>query len=366
MPLFDFFKKSNKKEPPKNTPVVPARAGEKQGSASEKSDKDSLLLSPEQQKKRYDAAMEFIKIFQERMPLVDGKPHAGTVISIAARLAGTSMFRSVNKKDVAPGVVVLSEEVNQAYPPLLNLFAFYCKQNGMDVMARPLVTQFPEQDKPRMELAQVQAEYQDQYNEIMKKHGLDYLEGARAGMIVCSIVFHYHCITNKDIDPYVATGIVAMGVVEGAKTSPVPLSPGGSSPRPNNNAKEIDAESLIKSIAGTSISGSGARLVLGEQDTAIREALDNGGKLVHPEVASQLQQAGLNPYIVYITALIIEMESKIPRIDFINADVERLVQEWSNKPKDQAPIYVKQMLWLKSNAEKFGYQQSGNSWKLKQ
>ncbi len=90
-------------------------------------------------------------------------------------------------------------------------------------MAKPVVTEFPEQDKPLMELAQVQAEYQDQYNEIMKKHGLDYLEGARAGMILCSIVFNYHCIANKDIDPYVATGIVAMGVVEGAKTSPVSL-----------------------------------------------------------------------------------------------------------------------------------------------
>jgi hypothetical protein len=198
MSAFDRFKKSPKKEPMKNDP----------------------LGSPEMQKKRYDAAMEFLKVFQERMPLVGGKPHPGTVLAVASRLAGTSLFRALNKKDVTPGMIVLSEEVNQAYPQLLNLFAFYCKKNGFDVMSRPLVTQFPKQDEPLMTVEQVQQEYQDQYNKIMQKHGLDYLEGARAGMIVCSVIFQYHCASIKDIDPYVATGIVAMGVVEGAKTAP--------------------------------------------------------------------------------------------------------------------------------------------------
>jgi hypothetical protein len=367
MSLFDLFKKPNKKEPSKNTPVAPAKAGEKQRNASEKSDKDHVL-SPEQQKKRYDAAMEFIKIFQEKTPLLSGKPHAGTVISVAARLAGTSLFRAINKKDVPPGVVVLSEEINQAYPQLLNLFAFYCKQNGIDVMAKPVVTEFPEQDKPLMELAQIQAEYQDQYNEIMKKHGLDYLEGARAGMIVCSIVFNYHCIPNKDIDPYVATGIVAMGIVEGAKTSPLPLKLGGPSATMDRNAKGDKVAELIRTISGTSISGSGTRLVLGETDVAIQEALDNGGKfiLVHPEVANKLGQANIDIFVVYVNALIIEMETKISQIDFVNVNADDVLQEWSGRPHEQAPIYVRLMLWLKENARGYGYEQSGNSWKLRQ
>jgi hypothetical protein len=105
----------------------------------------------------------------------------------------------------------------------MNLFAFYCKQNGIDVMAKPVVTQFPENDKPLMEFEQVLQEYQDQYHEIMKKHDLDYLNGARAGVVVSSIIFQYHYTTVKDIDPFVATGIVSMGVVEGAKTAPPPL-----------------------------------------------------------------------------------------------------------------------------------------------
>jgi hypothetical protein len=211
MPLSDLFKKS-----PKKGLVQTPQSGVAKPSS------DESFFTPEMQKKRYDAAMEFVKNFQERMPLVGGKPHAGTVLAVAARLAGTSLYRSLNyKKDVTPGVVVLSNEVNEAWPQLMNLFAFYCKQNGIDVMSKPMVTQFPEQNKPLMTVEQAQQEYQDQYDGVMQRHGLDYLDGARAGMVVCSMIFQYHCTVAKDIDPYVAAGIVAIGIVEGAKTAPL-------------------------------------------------------------------------------------------------------------------------------------------------
>jgi len=360
MPLSDLFKKSLKKEP--------TRVPQKQPLKSPTT--DDSFFSPEMQKKRYDAAMEFLKVFQGRLPLVGGKPHAGTVLSAAARLAGTSLYRSLNyRNDVAPGVVVLSNEVNEAWPQLMNLFAFYCKQNGIDVMAKPLVTKFPEQDKPRMEIAQVQQEYQDQYNEIMKKHGLDYLNGARAGMIVCSIVFQYHCTVTKDIDPYIATGIIAMGVIEGAKTTPPLLELGGSKPTPNsrNHAPNNQLADLLGSIAQSSTGGAGSRLVLGEGMTSMQEALSNGGKyiLVHPEVLNKLKEINIDPFLVYTAALRIEIESKIPQIDFVGADVNKLLQEWSGKPEDQAPIHVRQVLWLKNNASTYGYEQNGNSWILK-
>src|SRR5688572_27969867 len=115
MPIFDLFKKPQKKEPARENP----------------------LGSHEMQKKRHDAALEFLKFFQERIPLLHGKPHAGTVLSTPARLAGTSLYRSLNyKQEVAPGTVVISDAVNEAYPQLLNLFAFYCKQNGIDVLSK--------------------------------------------------------------------------------------------------------------------------------------------------------------------------------------------------------------------------------------
>jgi hypothetical protein len=324
MPLSDLFKKSPKKDPDKNNP----------------------LGTPEMQKKRYDAAMEFVKELQEKLPLVRGKPHAGSVLSIAARIAGTSLYRSMNyKNDTAPGVVVLSEEVNQAWPQLMNLFAFYCKQNGFDVMSKPVVTEFPEKDKPLMTVEQVQTEYQDQYHEIMKKYGLDHLNSARAGMVVCSIVFQYHCKTVKDIDPHVAAGIVAMGIVEGAKTAPPPF---GAPKRPTSDKNNN-------------------RLVLGEDALVLQETRDNGGIaiVVNPGVVKALQQGNIDPYMIYEKALMNQIEAKIPTIDFIGPDVDDLIKQWRGKPQTQIPIHVRLVLWLKENAKVHGYEQSGNSWVLR-
>src|SRR5215216_5661268 len=338
MPLFDLFKKSSKKEPD-STPA---------GRAAYPFADDESLRSPEMQKKRYDAALEFVKLFQEKIPLVGGKPHAGTVLAVAARLAGSSLYRALNyNKDITPGVVVLSNEVNDAWPPLMNLFAYYCKQNGIDVMAKPVTTQFPAQNKPLMEVEEVLAEYQDEYHEIMKRHGLDYLNGARSGMVVCSIVFNYHCKSVRDIDPYVATGIVAMGIVEGAKTAPPPLGSGTST----------------GGAAGKTVKNND-RLVLGERDAAVQEAVENGGAFIdlNPEVLRTLQAASIDPYLIYEKAMLTKIEEKIGRIDFAKGNVDELFEEWKGKSYDQAPIHVRLILWLKNNAASHGYEQSGNSW----
>lgn len=356
MPLSDLFKKKPKNGPAQDSLRKPVAAS-----------KDDFL-SPEKQKKRYDAAMEFVAALQERTPLVGGKPHAATVLAVTARLAGSSLFRSMNYKDkeIQPGIVVLSDEVNEAWPRLMNQFAFYCKQNGVDVMSRPMVTDFPEPYKPLMSVEQVLAEYQDQYHEIMKKHGLDYLQGAWAGMVVTSIVFEYQCKKAKDIDPFVAAGIVAMGIVEGAKTAPAPLKSGARSPSPvtgNASQKEQIAE-LLGSVVKSSTSGSGTRLVLGEGMDAMQEAIAKGGKyiLVHPAVVEQLQLNKIDPYYVYETALRIELKLNIARIDFVHVEVDRLFESWRGKPEKQTPIHVRLIGWLKNNAAAHGYVQSGNSW----
>jgi len=355
MPLSDLFKKSPKKEPAKASQPGPAKSPKA----------DESLFAPEMQKKRYDAAMEFLKNFQERMPLVGGKPHAGTVLAVPARLAGSSLYRSLNyKKDITPGVVVLSNEVNEAWPQLMNLFAFYCKQDNVDITSKPPATKFPEQDRPRMEVEEVLAEYQDQYHEIMQRHGLDYLNGARAGMIVCAMVFRHACTVAKDIESDVAAGIVAMGIVEGAKTAPPPLKSGKTTKHAFTNNQNQQVAGLLKSIAENSTNGSGTRLVLGEGMTAMQEASSHGGKyiLVHPMVLSQLQGNNIDPFFVYEAAIRLEIESKIPRIDFVGANVDHFSQEWSGRPEVQIPIHIRSLLWLKNNAKTYGYEQHGNSW----
>jgi hypothetical protein len=220
-----------------------------------------------------------------------------------------------------------------------------------------------------MTVGQVLAEYQAEYHEIMKKHGLDYLSGARAGMILCSILFEYHCKTARDIDPFVATGIVAMGVVEGAKMAPPPLNPQRSkaaseSGSTTQNSQMLD---LITSIAKNSTDGMGNRLVIGEAMTAMGEALRQGGRyiLVHPEVLNQLKANNIDVFLIYAAAIQMATASKIPLIDYVGANVDELVQEWSRKPEAQIPIHVRLIFWLKENARAHGYEQSGNNWILK-
>jgi hypothetical protein len=96
MPLFDLFKKPNKKGPER----------EQDNKAAETSS-DNPFASPEMQKKRYEAAMDFLKFFQEKTPLLNGRPHAGTVLSIAARWLGQ---------------VCIGQSTNRMLPPAPSFF----------------------------------------------------------------------------------------------------------------------------------------------------------------------------------------------------------------------------------------------------
>ena len=333
MPLSDLFKRSPKMGIPKSPQPEPVR--------------DDPFGSPELQKKRYAAALEFLGVLQEYAPQVQG--HAGTILSVAAWLAGTSLYRSMNyKQDPPAGTIMLSEEVNEAWPELMNLFLYYCKRSGLEIQPDQMVLEPPPADKPKIEIQPAQEKFQDIYNEIMQKHGLDYRDGARAGMIACSLIFQYHCTKVRDIESRVAAGIVSMGVVAGAKTVPPP--PGSGSSSRNSEVKMKNDN----------------RLVLGERQAVLQEAREPGGIHIDPNpgVLQALQSGGIDPYLIYEQAMRKQIEDKIPRIDFVQSDVNALLDEWKSKPGDQAPIHVRLILWLKKNAAAHGYSQSGNSWIL--
>jgi hypothetical protein len=323
MPVLDLFKKPSKKGPVRKDPFG----------------------SPEMQKKRYDAAVEFLGVLQENLLSSNGRGHAGTNLSVAAWLAGTSLYRAMNyRQDSPPGTIMLSEEVNEAWPALLKLFLYYCQRSGIELDPNQWITKISDEHQPQMDISLAQEMFQDRYNEIMKKHGLDYLDGARAGMIVCSIVFQHHCTRARDMDLNVGGGIISMGIVAGAKTVPPP---------PGQGCK-------FKSRKDD-------RLVLGEDTVAIQHALDHGGIFIDPgpEVVRLFQQSNVDPYLIYEKAMLAQIEKKIPRIDFVQADVDELFKEWIWKPNDQIPIYVKLIFWLKNNASAYNYFQQGNSWILK-
>ena len=306
------------------------------------------MFSDEAMKERYEAALDFLGEFQNRMPLVNGYPHAGTALSIVARLAGTSLFRAINQGEHEVGQVILSKEVNDAFPKLIKAYTHFCKKNGADVEAKPTVTEIPENDKPKMSLPQVQAEYQSQYNQVMKKHGLDYLNSALTGMVIASMIFKYHCIDKNDIDPYVATGIVTMGVIEGAKSTPVPLD--------KKKAKEYK----MPPTQTTKVS----RFVVGETDAVMADVKKNGGQytLLNPAVEAKLKESKIDPKLVYIKGLESQLEEKVERVDFIQMDIDVTLREEKNEQMS-IPNYLAH--WMNENAEKHGYKREGNSWIIK-
>jgi hypothetical protein len=132
------------------------------------------------------------------------------------------------------------------------------------------------------------------------------------------------------------------------------------------NSQNKKVADLVRTIAKESIRGSGNRVVLGEQSASIQDALDNGGIFFDTgrQVLAILAQSSIDPYVIYQEALRIKLESKIPRIDFVGLNA-KMLDQWDHNTADvRAPIYIRQMQWLKENAKNYGYEQNGNSWVL--
>ena len=180
----------------------------------------------EKLKKGRAAAIEFIPILRNKLATRNGSVHVGTILSAAAWLTGTSLYREFHfKDDLPPGTTIKSNEVNKEWESLINLFEQLNFQKADIPVGHLILAALADGDKhkPQVEMSYIQKELQDQYNGLMKKYGFNYLDAARAGVVLCSVLFQYHSTTLKEIDPYVAAGIVAQGIIEAAKTVPPPL-----------------------------------------------------------------------------------------------------------------------------------------------
>jgi hypothetical protein len=172
------------------------------------------------------AAIEFIPIMRNKLASRDGKVHAGTILSAAAWLTGTSLYRAFNPKDeLLPGTTIKSDDVNKEWESLMFLFEQYNFQKSDIPVGHLILAALADGDthRPRVKMAYVQKELQDQYLALMKRHRFNGLDAARAGVVLCSVLFQLHSTTTKEIDPYVAAGVVAQGIIEAAKTVPPPL-----------------------------------------------------------------------------------------------------------------------------------------------
>ena len=184
----------------------------------------------EKLKKGRAAAIEFIPILRRALAARDGTVHAGTILSAAAWLTGTSLYRAFHPTDEAPpGTIIKSDEMNKEWESLMYLFEQYNFQRSDIPVGHFILAALANDDshKPRVEMTYIQKELQDLYNALMKEHGFDYPDAARAGVVLCSVLTQYHSTTLKEIDVYAAAGMVAQGILEAAKTVPPPLKAGG-------------------------------------------------------------------------------------------------------------------------------------------
>lgn len=173
-------------------------------------------------KRRQAAATAVIKLFDEEKTTLQG--HPGTVLYAASWLAGTSLYRSLGHADhMEPGVIVLSAKADQQIPSLMKAFMFLLGKDGVELKADEFVAKIPEAVRPRKTLLQIQEHFQDRYNEIMREHAFDYIEGAKTGAVVCALLVKIYTLRRKDMETRLAASIVSLGFMEGAKTVPAPL-----------------------------------------------------------------------------------------------------------------------------------------------
>lgn len=154
--------------------------------------------------------------------------HVGTLLSSAARLAGTSLFHSFNLKTdgVPAGSPVLSEIANQKGPGLFSMLRQILVRNGLQVDDNKMNVKPPPGQEPKLGVLEVQGKFQDGYQDIARKYDLNFEQAAMAGVLTCAtIIFN----TSETFDPNALLGMAAYGFVEGTKTCPPPLKKGGSS-----------------------------------------------------------------------------------------------------------------------------------------
>ena len=182
-------------------------------------------LIPDHLSRARGAAREFLSILKTEMIDRDGSLHAGTMLCAAAWLTGTSLYRSFHFREDSPsGTIVKSNEVNTTWEGLMYMLEQYSFHRAGIPIGRLIrgAMALPELHRPRVEMLYIQRELQERYNAVMKKHGFGYLDGARVGIVLCSILIEqYHAGGILDSEP--AVGLVAEKVLEAAKTIPPPL-----------------------------------------------------------------------------------------------------------------------------------------------
>jgi hypothetical protein len=181
--------------------------------------KEDPLFLPENLKKGHEAAQEILSLLSTKLHAPDGSPHAPTILFAAAWLTGISLYRFFQEKKISSlGTVVTLQDVNREWDALVYLLEEYNFQRADVPIGRVVLAAMaaPRSFKPQIGVSDVQAELQTQYNTVIEKHGFDSLEGARVGVILCSLLIQQYSQAGM-IDAEAATGVAAQGIFEAAR-----------------------------------------------------------------------------------------------------------------------------------------------------
>ena len=184
---------------------------------------DSFFL-PGDLKRTHEAALETLSLLKTQLHASDGSPHAPTILFTAAWLTGTSLYQSLQYEKISlPGTMVTLQDLNREWDSLVYLLEEYTLQRSNVPIGRIVLAAMavPSSFKPQIGVSDVQGELQAQYTSVMKKHGFDFTEGTRVGVLLCSILIQEYNRAGI-IDADAATGLAAQGIFEAARQCLLP------------------------------------------------------------------------------------------------------------------------------------------------
>ena len=179
---------------------------------------DSFFL-PENLEGAHQGTLEILSLLNTKFHTRDGTPHAPTILFAAAWLTGISLYRALQDEKISlPGTIITLDDLNREWDSLVYLLEEYTLQRSDVPVGRIVLAAMaaPSSFKPQIGVSDVQGELQAQYTLVMEKHSFDSREGARVGVILCSILIRQYSRAGL-IDVEAATGVAAQGIFEAAR-----------------------------------------------------------------------------------------------------------------------------------------------------
>ncbi len=146
--------------------------------------------------------------------------HAETIVSAAARMAGTMLFRSFGDEaaDLPAGSVVISDRANQQGPKLTSTLFAVLRQYGHTELDEQNLNGAQETTAlARLTLKQTQSLLEPWYRRAQETAGLSFEDVAFASVMTTAMLIH-DC--RAVLDVHSGCAIAIHGIVESAKTVP--------------------------------------------------------------------------------------------------------------------------------------------------